>query len=155
MNILLIIINYGCDIMPKIFKEFYDALTENLDSYNGQYASFIDNGPKLYKLLSNLLMNYNKKLDSEDKMKINAAISYYVVPLDVIPESEYGPYGYIDDIYICVYVIKDLIEKYGYEEINQFWEEIDDLSEVVNESYEKTTILLDDTDEILEYIGLI
>ena len=103
MNIHLKIIKHGWVLqMSKIFKEFYDALTENLDSYNGQYASFIDNGPKLYKLLSNLLMNYNKELDSEDKMKINAAISYYVVPLDVIPESEYGPYGYIDDIYLCI-----------------------------------------------------
>ena len=141
--------------MPKVFKEFYDALIENLNSYNGQYASFIDYGPKFYKLLSNLLMQFNDNLDSEDKMKINASISYYVVPLDVIPEQEYGPYGYIDDIYICVYVIKDLIVKYGYDKINEFWEEIEELSEVVDESYEKCTILLDDTDEILRYIGLI
>jgi len=141
--------------MVKQFKEFYDALTENLETYNGQYASFIDYGPKLYKLLSHLLMDYNRELDSEDKMKINAAISYYVVPLDVIPEQEYGPYGYIDDIYVCVYVIKELIEKYGYDNINEFWKEYEELSDVIDETHEKCVILLDDTEEILEYIGLI
>ncbi len=141
--------------MSKVFKEFYDALIENLESYNGQYASFIDYGPKFYKLLSKLLMQFNEELDSEDKMKINAAISYYVVPLDVIPEQEYGPYGYIDDMYICVYVIKDIISKYGYDKINKFWKESEDLLEIIAETYEKCTILLDDTEEILRYIGLI
>ena len=75
--------------------------------------------------------------------------------MDVIPEQEYGPYGYIDDIYICVYVIKDLISKHGYDKINEFWKEIEELSEVVEETLEKCAILLDDTDEILRYIGLI
>ena len=37
--------------MEEKFKDFYDTLIENLESYNGEYASFIDCGPNLFKLL--------------------------------------------------------------------------------------------------------
>ena len=141
-------------MMVPQFKEFYDALKENLDSYNGNYSSFIDYGPMLYKLLSKLIMNFGDKLDQKDKLHISAAIAYYVAPLDVIPEQEYGPYGYIDDIFISAHVIKEIIDKYGYEEIEKLWDEVEVLSDVIEECYEKSVILLDDTDEILKYVGL-
>lgn len=41
--------------MEDRFKDFYDTLLDNLDSYSGEYASFIDCGPNLFKLLCNLL----------------------------------------------------------------------------------------------------
>ena len=90
--------------METKFKDFYDILVENLESFNGEYASFIDYGPQLFKLLSDLL-GY-EGLKSQLKLKISAAIAYYVVPMDVIPETVYGAYGYIDDIFITTYVIR-------------------------------------------------
>ena len=145
----------GVNIMGEEFKEFYDALKENLSGYDGEYASFIDYGPALYKLLSNLLMFYGKYLSNEDKLKISAAIAYYVVPLDVIPEQIYGPYGYVDDIFISVYVLKIIIDKYGIEISQKLWDEEEDLEEVIKECYDKSIIVLEDTDKILEYVGLI
>ena len=41
--------------MENQFKDFYDVLSENLESYQGEYASFIDHGPKLFKLLTKIL----------------------------------------------------------------------------------------------------
>lgn len=37
------------------FKDFYDTLIENLNSFEGDYASFIDCGPNLFNLLCDLL----------------------------------------------------------------------------------------------------
>ena len=34
--------------MEDRFKDFYDTLLDNLDSYSGEYASFIDCGPNLF-----------------------------------------------------------------------------------------------------------
>ena len=90
--------------MASEFKDFYCTLIENLENYDGEYASFIDCGPNLFKLLCDLL---DEDIDRESRLEINAAISYYVVPMDVIPEQIYGPYGYIDDIFISVYVLID------------------------------------------------
>lgn len=86
------------------FKDFSDTLRENLASFGGDYAPFIDCGPNLFTLLCDILDK--KVLSRESRLEINAAIAYYVIPNDVIPEEIYGPYGYIDDIFVATYVLK-------------------------------------------------
>ncbi len=80
------------------FKDFSDTLRENLSSFEGYYASFIDCGLNLFSLLCNILDD--KLINTQLRLEISAAIAYYVIPNDVIPEEIYGPYGYIDDIFI-------------------------------------------------------
>ena len=87
--------------MEEKFKDFYDTLIENLESYNGEYASFIDCGPNLFKLLCDLL---DQDIEQELRLKLCGAIAYYVVPMDVIPEQIYGPYGYIDDNIVVFWI---------------------------------------------------
>lgn len=136
------------------FKDFYDVLCENLESYQGEYASFIDYGPKLFKLLTDVLEK--EEVNSEYRLEISAAIAYYVVPMDVIPEQIYGPYGYIDDIFITVYVIKKLADEFGYEFLEEVWGEEQNLESVTEECYTKSKEVLEDKSEkILSYVGLI
>jgi len=136
------------------FKDFYEVLTENLESYQGEYASFIDHGPLLFKLLTEVL---NEKSITRDlRLDISAAIAYYVVPMDIIPEQIYGPYGYIDDIYVTVYVIKKVADVIGYELLSNLWEGKGELQSVVDECHDKALEVLEDKkDEILVYVGLI
>ena len=139
--------------MAHGFKDFYCTLLENLENFDGEYASFIDCGPNLFKLLCDLL---DEDIDKEDRIKINAAISYYVVPMDVIPEQIYGPYGYIDDIYITVYVLRNVAEKYGYDLLQEVWDFPNDVKEVMDDCYEKSFEVLEDDqiESILAYVGL-
>ena len=102
--------------METTFKDFYDTLIENLETYTGEYESFIDYGPDLFKLLCDLL---NSDVDRSLKLPICGAIAYYVAPEDIISEQIYGPYGYIDDIYLSSYVLKMVGERHGYEFIQQ------------------------------------
>lgn len=139
--------------MEYDFKDFYDVLCDNLESYQGEYASFIDYGPKLFKLLTNVL---NEDISSKYRLEISAAIAYYVVPMDVIPEQIYGPYGYIDDIFITVYMIKKLAEDFGYDFLDKIWDEDENLEDVTDECYQKSKEVLEDkTQLILNYVGLI
>ena len=139
--------------MEEKFKDFYDTLIENLESYNGEYASFIDCGPNLFKLLCDLLDHDIKK---EIRLEICGAIAYYVVPMDVIPEQIYGPYGYIDDIFISVYVLKKIAEKYSYDLLQEVWENDNDIEAVIDDCYEKSFDVLEDEqiEAILYYVGL-
>ena len=136
------------------FKDFYCTLRENLENYNGEYASFIDCGPNLFKLLCDVLEE--EILDKESRLEISAAISYYVVPMDVIPETIYGPYGYIDDIYISVYVLQRIADKYGCDLLQKVWSFNNDVKEVIQECYEKSAEVLDEDqiEAILYYVGL-
>ena len=140
--------------MENDFKDFYDVLQDNLDSYKGEYAPFIDCGPELFKLLTEILDH--KDLNSEFKLKISAAIAYYVVPRDVIPEKIYGPYGYIDDIFISSFVIKEIANAQGYEFMEKSWKKEEKLKSVVETCYERSKeVLGDKTHEVLRYVGLI
>lgn len=139
--------------MEEKFKDFYDTLIENLDAYNGEYASFIDCGPNLFKLLCDLL---DQDINQELRLKICGAIAYYVVPMDVIPEQIYGPYGYIDDIYMSVYALRLVADEYGYDFLQDVWDNENDIKEVMDECFDKSKDVLeeDDIDAILSYIGL-
>ena len=139
--------------MEDNFKDFYDTLIENLDSYNGEYASFIDCGPNLFKLLCDVL-EYD--IPQEMRRDICGAIAYFVLPMDVIPEKEYGAYGYIDDIFLSVYVLRIVAEEYGYDFIQKIWDKPQDIKNVMDECESKSLEVLKDNQikAILTYIGL-
>jgi len=136
------------------FKDFSDTLRENLDSFEGEYALFINCGPNLFTLLCDVLNN--KKLSKESRLEINAAIAYYVIPNDVVPEDIYGPYGYIDDIFVSVFVLRKIADIHGYEFLQEIWRYDNDLKEVMDDCYSRSLELLEDkVYPILSYCGLV
>lgn len=135
------------------FKDFYDIIKENLESYDEEYDDFINYGPDFFKLLIESLND--KKMKSKLRLRVSAALAYYVAPFDIIPETIYGPYGYIDDIFICLYVLKDIERELGYEFLEDLWENERSLNEVMDECYSKSKAIVDDKiDYMLEYVGL-
>lgn len=135
------------------FKDFYDVIRENLEEYDGEYEDYINYGPDLFKLLAEIL-NQNE-VSADIRLRISAAIAYYVAPFDIIPETIYGPDGYVDDIFVCIYVLKEIEDKMGYEFIEDLWECDTELKEVIDECYNKSKEVVDDKIEhILKYVGL-
>lgn len=137
--------------METAFKDFYDTMVENLETYTGEYESFIDYGPALFKLLCDLL---NCDIDDGLRLPICGAIAYYVTPTDIIPETVFGPYGYIDDIYISSYVLKMVIDRHGYE----FFDDKCNfnIKEIICECEIKSLEILSDSEvkRIINYIGI-
>lgn len=139
--------------MDVDFKDYYDTLKENLRKYTGEYDKFIDYGPDLFKLLTKILSI--DEIEKEERLKINAAIAYFVVPYDIIPEQIYGPYGYVDDIYLATHVINEITKKIGYEVINDLWNSDENLQEIVDLCHKRSKkIVGEDTKAILVYAGL-
>ena len=139
--------------MENQFKDFCDLLRENLDSYRGEYEGFIDYSPELFRLLTEILND--KIIKAPIRLKISAAMAYFVAPFDIIPEQIYGPYGYVDDIFVCAYVVKDIEKELGYDYLSDFWEGEEDLEDVIEECYKQSKIILKDkTMDILGYVGL-
>lgn len=138
--------------MEAGFKYFYDTLIEHLETYSGEYEAFIDYGPVLFKVLCNLL---NSDVDTSLRLPICGAIAYYVTPEDIIPENIYGPYGYVDDIYLSAYVLNMVAEKQGFEFIQEV-SPVEDIEGVINECVIKSRELLNDEEikSIIDYIGL-
>ena len=135
------------------FKDFYDTLIENLEGYEGEYAYFINCGPNLFNLLCDLLSQ--EEIDRLMRLEISAAIAYYVAPDDIIPEEIYGPYGYIDDIFVSVYVLRKVAKEFGYDFLQNLWKHETDVKEVMDDCYDNSLELLEDkVHAVLSYVGL-
>ena len=135
------------------FKDFYDTLIENLNSFEGDYASFIDCGPNLFNLLCDLLSQ--KEIKKDMRLEISAAIAYFVAPDDIIPEEIYGPYGYIDDIFISVYILRKVADEFGYDYLQDLWKHDSNVKEIMDDCYDNSLELLEDkVYPILVYVGL-
>lgn len=110
--------------------------------------------PDLFKLLGNLL---NEFIDKEDRIKINCALGYIVAPTDIVPDESSGSFGFVDDLFISSYVLRELYEKHDRELLESCWEGDEDLLEVLNMAYEESSDILDEytlDEDILKYAGL-
>jgi uncharacterized membrane protein YkvA (DUF1232 family) len=83
-------------------KRFDKLLEEDVSSYKGKHKELIAQAPALYRLMTQLLDD--KALPSHLSQLVIAAIAYFILPGDVIPEDKYGPLGFVDDIFLCAFV---------------------------------------------------
>ena len=95
----------------KKFNSYYDFLKKEIMQFHGPIKEYVFYLPSLFKLLTDILNN--NKLSADDRKLIFCALGYFVTPDDIIPEEIYGPAGYIDDIFLCSWVLKKLIKKYN------------------------------------------
>jgi len=113
--------------------------------------------PDIFNLLCDLLDE--EQLIQEDRMIANCGISYLVVPSDVLPEDVYGVKGFMDDLFVCCVVLKELNGKYP-DLIRKHWNNtVDDaeFDKVVDRCYYKSSQVIDEEnlrDKILRYAGL-
>jgi uncharacterized membrane protein YkvA (DUF1232 family) len=140
--------------MTEDFKTFYEFFKNELDKYRGDYEEYIFYLPELFKVLCELL---NADLDKADRLRVAAALGYFVAPRDVIHEEVYGPAGYIDDIYLCCYILNKIKRKYGLEMIVKYWHSNEDFEKVFDECFELSSRFIEDENlknDILKFVGL-
>lgn len=85
-------------------KDYSEVLQANVTGYQGRYRDVISLVPSLFRLMCRLLDD--TRLPARLKPLVNAAIAYFVVPFDPIPEEVYGPEGYLDDVWLCCHIAR-------------------------------------------------
>ena len=86
---------------------------------------------------------------------IGSAIAYFILPADIISEELHGPYGYVDDIWLCAYVA-DVVRRQLDDEaiLIENWEGEAPLLPLIREIMDKEHDLIgDERDRILWYTG--
>jgi uncharacterized membrane protein YkvA (DUF1232 family) len=83
-------------------KTFDVLLQEDIQTYEGRHDDLIYQAPALYRLLTHLLDD--PALPGRLRGLVLAAIAYFILPADIIPEDVHGPYGYVDDIFLTAFV---------------------------------------------------
>jgi uncharacterized membrane protein YkvA (DUF1232 family) len=82
-------------------EAFDELLEKDVHGYTGPHSDIIIQAPQFFQLMEGILADE----ETPDRIKpfITAAISYFIAPVDIIPEAIHGPIGYIDDIFLCAF----------------------------------------------------
>lgn len=135
-------------------KDYDEVLRANVSAYRGPYHDIITLAPDLFRLMCRLLDD--KRLPPRLKPLVNAAIAYFVVPFDPIPEDIYGSEGYLDDVWLCCHIARRIAsEMKSMDILVQNWQGEQDIEKVLVTvlSLEHPT-LEEKKPLILKYVGL-
>lgn len=94
------------DFYQKIRKEMRDWL-ESKAGKSHTAAEYLMMVPDVFHLLTKLMID--KDVNTGEKAKVGATITYFVSPLDFFPEAVFGPAAFADDLALGIYVIHSLI----------------------------------------------
>ncbi len=83
---------------------YLSSLRAFVDGYAGTCARSIHSAGDVFEFYSRLFSD--GRLDREAKGVACAVLAYFVVPRDLLPESELGPYGLIDDLYVAAHAYR-------------------------------------------------
>jgi uncharacterized membrane protein YkvA (DUF1232 family) len=115
--------------MAKKIETYTDTIRKNIEGYDGELAEVIKYAPDFYELFESLAEE--KGLNQKVRSIVNSVIVYFVLPSDVIPESEYGAFGYVDDVYLCAYAVgKIATDKTEKKLIKSYWKQKDDVFDI-------------------------
>lgn len=83
-----------------------------------------------------------------------AAIAYFILPADVYPEDLHGPYGYIDDLYLCAFVADRVRGTLGESILLENWDGEAPLPELLDDVLAmKDEVIEAGWGRVLKYIG--
>lgn len=107
-------------------EQFYRKLRKRMMSWieteegrTHKWAEILMAGPDLFHLLWRLTLD--PEVPGGMKVKLIGALTYFISPIDLLPEAFLGPIGYLDDIALAAYVLNDLVNRSDPELIRKHW----------------------------------
>ncbi len=110
--------------MKKKEKDFYLKIRSDIklwldENADNRWSDYILLAPDLFHLLVKLMMD--KEVPTSKKVKLGAAIAYFVSPIDLMPEGLIGPLGFLDDIALAAFVLNDIVNETNPQIILKHW----------------------------------
>lgn len=100
------------EIKDKKHKDFYEELRTATAEWFREHgmekgADYILLAPDFFYLLCKLVID--EKVMVNEKLKLGLAITYFLSPIDIIPEALLGTFGFIDDVALAAYVLNSIL----------------------------------------------
>ena len=109
--------------MEKKYDDFYKKIRKQIATYletkDFKYSDILLLAPDFFHLLVKLSLD--PRVPREKKIKLVAAIAYFISPIDFIPEAILGPIGYMDDLAITAWVLNDFINSGDMDILYEHW----------------------------------
>lgn len=135
----------------EIFKKLIEKHKEDVD------YDLIKDYPAIFSVISKI--SSDKNSDGIVKNLMNCAISYFILPIDIISEKDYGVKGYLDDFFICLHVLSELLnynKRLGEYLINKHWTLDENYNNYISEKYYKIMKMIEPNlrSEIISHSGM-
>jgi uncharacterized membrane protein YkvA (DUF1232 family) len=122
--------------MPFEAPDFLASVRVFVAQYEGARQRAILRAPDVFELYARLFGQ--PELSREARSMVNAVLAYFVVPEDVLPEAEFGPFGLLDDLFVAAHVFRILKRELPAAAIARAWLADDDVEEVMDVIYTET-----------------
>jgi uncharacterized membrane protein YkvA (DUF1232 family) len=98
---------------------FADALRQCVHDYDGAHSAAVLRAPDVFELFARLFAEPD--LPDHARPIVNAVLAYFVVPHDVMPEDDLGPFGLLDDLYVAAHAYQMLRRELPDELLARAW----------------------------------
>lgn len=133
---------------------FEQMLRSEIAHYRGRFADQVWLVPELFRMLTNMLED--GRVGAESRRLITAALAYFITPFELLPKELHGPEGYLDQVYLCLWVVKKLRESLPDHVLEGAWDGEGEILEIVERELAplETELEPQQVHQVLGYLGL-
>ncbi len=117
------------DFYQKLKLQIGDWLKEQ-ESGQFKWRDYVSVLPECFYFVSELATD--NSLTIETKSKLAKAMAYVISPWDFLPEEEFGPAGYLDDLTVCAVILDGVLSEIEPDIWQKYWKGNRDLIELKN-----------------------
>ncbi len=133
--------------------DYLAALRGFVEAYEGPAQRAVASAPCVFEFYARLFADTTLSRDA--RAMVNAVLAYFVVPEDVLPEDELGPFGLIDDLFVAGHVFRILRRELPKGAVTHAWHGEGDIDAVMDVVYtEGRAALGKRAREVLRLAGL-
>lgn len=126
-------------------------LLDKIRHYDGPDKDLVKYLPAFFNLACNILND--RYTDWHTKILISSVLGYFILEDDVIADNT--EFGYLDDLYILCYVLREIERHISPSLLDDNWEYSENVHELIEETYQDTYLVVQDyACEILHKVGL-
>jgi len=133
--------------------DYRASLARFVDGYRGEAQRAIGATGMVFDFYARLFGD--ARIGRTHRGLVNAVLSYFVVPEDLLPEAELGPWGLLDDLYLSAHVYRLLEREVPREVLHEAWRGDEELETMMDTIYKETRSALGkQTKDVLRLAGL-
>jgi len=111
-------------------QNFYQQLRRKIQEWessdqgkNHKYLEYILAVPDFFYVIWKL--TFDDRIPEKIKLRLAGLIAYWLLPIDLIPETIVGPIGFLDDLALTAALLNKIMIEHG-DVVEEYWSEVSD-----------------------------
>ncbi len=112
-------------VVVKKHEDFYKRLRARVRCWfeaggrSAPWAEYVLLAPDLFHVMCRLMLD--EQVPRAQKLRLAAAVAYFISPVDLLPEALLGPVGLLDDVVLAAYVLHQVVNHTDEAVLRRHW----------------------------------